>query len=115
MNGGTNIAVAIQKAGQLLKKHCHEDAIRTVVLLTDGRVDKHQAHEAVCMVERLADEQRNVSLFAFGVGRGVDRVELENIIAGAAIAEQHSACYVKGGPQDVMRYIELCVRDDPPW
>lgn len=24
MNGGTNIAVAIQKAGQLLKKHCHE-------------------------------------------------------------------------------------------
>ena len=33
-----------------------------------------QAREAVSMVQRLADEQANVSLFAFGVGRGVDKV-----------------------------------------
>ena len=26
------------------------------------------------MTQRLADEQANVSLFAFGVGRGVDKV-----------------------------------------
>ncbi len=33
-----------------------------------------QAREAVAMTQRLADEQANVSLFAFGVGRGVDKV-----------------------------------------
>lgn len=45
MNGGTNIAVAIHKAGQLLKRHAHEDAIRHIVLITDGRVDSYQARE----------------------------------------------------------------------
>lgn len=69
MNGGTNIALAIQRAGALFHKHLPEDAIRTVVLLTDGRVDSYQAREAMQMVERLADEQANTQLFAYGVGR----------------------------------------------
>lgn len=33
------------------------------------------------MAERLADEQANVSIFAMGVGRGVEKTELERIIA----------------------------------
>ena len=37
--------------------------------------------EAVKMAERLADEQANVSIFALGVGRGVEKTELERIIA----------------------------------
>ncbi len=45
MNGGTNVAVAVQKAGQLLKRDAAPDAMRHVILLTDGRVDSYQAHE----------------------------------------------------------------------
>lgn len=37
--------------------------------------------EAVKVAERLVDEQANVSIFALGVGRGVERTELERIIA----------------------------------
>ncbi|GIL70492.1 hypothetical protein Vretifemale_1233 [Volvox reticuliferus] len=82
MNGGTNVAVAVQKAGQLLKRDAAADAMRHVILLTDGRVDSYQAHEARQMADQLADEQRHVSLFAYGVGRGVDRAELLHIIGG---------------------------------
>jgi hypothetical protein len=54
MNGGTNISLAVQKAGQLLKP-LGEHARRVLVLLTDGRVDSHQAsgagpdHGAACL------------------------------------------------------------------
>jgi Mg-chelatase subunit ChlD len=41
MNGGTNIALSIKQAGQLLK-HEDPDAARIIVLLTDGRVDGFQ-------------------------------------------------------------------------
>ncbi|KAG2453640.1 hypothetical protein HYH02_001853 [Chlamydomonas schloesseri] len=82
MNGGTNVAVALTKAGQLLKRDSAPDAMRHVVLLTDGRVDSYQAHEARQVADQLADEQRHVSLFAYGVGRGVDRAELLHIIGG---------------------------------
>lgn len=34
------------------------------------------------MADRLADEQRNVTLHAYGVGRGVDKPELLHIIGG---------------------------------
>lgn len=46
MNGGTNIAVAVQRAGQLLKNADTPDSSRCVVLITDGRVDSYQAKEA---------------------------------------------------------------------
>lgn len=42
MNGGTNIALAVQKAGQLLKP-LSPSTRRVLVLLTDGRIDSHQA------------------------------------------------------------------------
>lgn len=55
------------------------------------------------MAAKLGDEQRRVSLHAFGVGRGVDREELLRIIsardAGSATA----------------RYVGLCVLDESPW
>ena len=41
MNGGTNIALSIKQAGQLLKDQDPE-AARIIVLLTDGRVDAFQ-------------------------------------------------------------------------
>ena len=41
INGGTNISLAIAKAGQLLKPFS-ADAERVVCLLTDGRIDSHQ-------------------------------------------------------------------------
>lgn len=103
MNGGTNIAAAVQRAGQLFKKNAAPDARRLLVLLTDGRVDSHQANEASAMAARLADEQANVSLYAFGVGRGVDAAELIHIISGAETKDADQ------------RYLELCVRDEAPW
>ena len=41
MNGGTNIALSIKQAGQLLRGE-DRDTARIVVLLTDGRVDSFQ-------------------------------------------------------------------------
>ena len=55
MNGGTNIALSIKQAGQLLKGE-DADAARIIVLLTDGRVDAFQgqplppAHIVGCSV-----------------------------------------------------------------
>jgi hypothetical protein len=58
------------------------------------------------MVGRLVDEQANIGLWAFGVGRGVDSAELMRIIEGPGDT-------FKGLGQE--RYLELCVRDDAPW
>ncbi|PRW34079.1 glycoside hydrolase isoform A [Chlorella sorokiniana] len=102
MNGGTNIALAVQKAGQLLKP-LGPRTQRVLVLLTDGRIDTHQSREAHDMCARLADEQAPVRLHAYGVGRGVDREELLRIISAsdAATAED--------------RYLALMVLDEAPW
>ena len=55
------------------------------------------------MAERLVDEQAAVSIFAFGVGRGVDKTELEKIInvCGPCVADT--------------RYMALCTNDEAPW
>jgi uncharacterized protein YegL len=123
MNGGTNIAAAIQKAGQLFKNlatsYNSQDAEsstkgtprsarevkKVIALLTDGRIDSFQAHEAKEITSRLVDEQGNVALHAFGVGRGVDRVELLRIISGACPA----------GEDPAHRYLPLMVLEDAPW
>jgi hypothetical protein len=62
---------------------CAAAARRVAVLLTDGRVDTHQATEAAVECARLADEQR-AAIFAFGVGRAVDDEALVRIIAADA-------------------------------
>ncbi len=52
MNGGTNISLAVQKAGQLLKP-LSEQTRRVLVLLTDGRVDSHQVKSSWVALCRL--------------------------------------------------------------
>mmetsp|Transcript_41729 Transcript_41729/g.106789 ORF Transcript_41729/g.106789 Transcript_41729/m.106789 type:complete len:422 (+) Transcript_41729:207-1472(+) len=75
-----------------------------IILLTDGRVDGYQASEAVEMAGRLVDEvSSSVSLYAFGVGRGVDKAELLRIVGA-------------GGPKpDDSHYLGLCTYEDAPW
>jgi len=104
MNGGTNISAAIRKAGQLLGGTKGEGGHSAIVLLTDGRVDGYQASEAVEMAGRLVDEvSGQVSLYAFGVGRGVDKAELLRIVGA-------------GGPApDDSHYLGLCTYEDAPW
>ncbi|KAL6781397.1 hypothetical protein ACKKBG_A10990 [Auxenochlorella protothecoides x Auxenochlorella symbiontica] len=102
MNGGTNISLAVQRAGQLLKPMAPQMR-RVLVLLTDGRIDSHQAREAHDMAQRLADEQGHVCLYAFGVGRGVDRAELLRIISARDASSADS------------RYLGLCTLDESPW
>lgn len=75
MNGGTNIAAAIHRAGQLFK-NSPESTTRVLCLMTDGRVDRYQSREAANMLAAMAGEQRGVVLYTFGVGRGVDDGEL---------------------------------------
>ena len=103
MNGGTNIAAAVQRAGQLLKA-APPECRRVLALLTDGRIDSYQAREARDMVSRLADEQGSVSMHAFGVGRGVDHEELIRIVAAGGGADGAGA-----------RYLPLMVLEDAPW
>mmetsp|Transcript_14991 Transcript_14991/g.38108 ORF Transcript_14991/g.38108 Transcript_14991/m.38108 type:complete len:389 (-) Transcript_14991:468-1634(-) len=104
MNGGTNISAAIRKAGQLLGGIKGEGGHSAIILLTDGRVDGYQASEAVEMAGRLVDEvSSSVSLYAFGVGRGVDKAELLRIVGA-------------GGPKpDDSHYLGLCTYEDAPW
>lgn len=40
------------------------------------------------MAERLSDEQRHVSLYAYGVGRGVDRAELLHVLGAPHPGQQ---------------------------
>jgi uncharacterized protein YegL len=118
INGGTNIAAAIQKAGQLFKtltlSNNEENGSpsarpsnckKVIALLTDGRIDSFQSHEAKEITARLVDEQGNVALHAFGVGRGVDRVELLRIVGGACPSGEDAA----------NRYLPLMVLEDAPW
>lgn len=102
MNGGTNIALAVQKAGQLLKP-LSATAHRVLVLLTDGRIDSHQSREARDMAARLGDEQANVRVHAYGVGRGVDKQELLRI------------CAARDPDSAEDRYMGLMVLDEAPW
>eukprot|EP00898_Chlorokybus_atmophyticus_P005802 jgi/Chlat1/6222/Chrsp44S05811 len=105
MNGGTNIASPIRKAEKLLREGIPYNATRVIALLTDGRVDSHQAREAVERAERVADELENVSLFAFGVGRGVDKAELTRIVS-AVDGNKHG---------DNGRYLGLRTLEEAPW
>lgn len=104
MNGGTNIALAVQKAGVLFKNMPLSKSRRVIALLTDGRVDSYQVREARDMVSRLADEEHIAVMHAFGVGRGVDKQELIRIISGAC-----------GEYEAINNYLPLLVLDDAPW
>lgn len=56
------------------------------------------------MAERLVDEQGPcVSIWGFGVGRSVDKTELEKII---------NVCGPKSADN---RYLALCTNEEAPW
>ena len=42
MNGGTNVALAIQTASKHMLNSLPETGSRTLILLTDGRIDHYQ-------------------------------------------------------------------------
>lgn len=107
MNGGTNVSLAIQWAGKVLKD-LPPSARRVVALLTDGRIDSQQARDARAMVSALADEQGRVEVHAFGVGRGVDRAELLRVIGGVGSVTADADVVAS-------RYVGLCVLDESPW
>lgn len=104
MNGGTNIALAVQKAGQLFRNMRSSNFRQVIALLTDGRIDSYQVREARDMVSRLVDEEHVAAVHAFGVGRGVDKQELIRIISAAC--PEHAANNY---------YLPLLVLDDAPW
>lgn len=109
MNGGTNIAAAVTHAGKALKKTASAEVAKVIVLITDGRVDGHQAKEARQVAAMLTDEQPNTTIFAYGVGRGIDRMELLNIVATAP--PSHGCKYQD--PES--RYLDLFYREEAPW
>lgn len=55
------------------------------------------------MASQLVDEQSAVSIFGIGVGRGVEKAELENVInaCGPGLAD--------------LRYLALCTNEQAPW
>lgn len=61
------------------------------------------------MAAMLADEQPHTTMFAYGVGRGVDRAELLSII-GAARPYAGSAYHAPEA-----RYLDLFHREEAPW
>ena len=111
MNGGTNIAAPIRRAEKMfaeVSRHLGRGAARVVALVTDGRVDAYQGQEAVNRAARLSDELDNFELYAFGVGRGVDRGELTRIVeagAGAGSDAERAAAHE--------RYMPLRVLEEP--
>ena len=47
MNGGTNVALAIQTASKHMQSSLAAGAPRTMILLTDGRIDHYQGDVAI--------------------------------------------------------------------
>ncbi len=45
MNGGTNVALAIQTASKHMRSILPEGGARTLILLTDGRIDHYQGND----------------------------------------------------------------------
>lgn len=103
MNGGTNVALAIQTASKHMLNSLPETGSRTLILLTDGRIDHYQGREAVAAARSLAEEQANVSMYAFGVGSGVDRLELDKIVAATGCSDLDC------------RYMPLAVHPESLW
>lgn len=86
MNGGTNVCAALQRAGQLLKRDAPSEALRLVVLLTDGRIDSLQ-------VWVLGALRRNFMCLGFWRARQllVTGLHVDGASAGGGRHEERSA------------------------
>jgi uncharacterized protein YegL len=114
IGGGTHLNPAFEVAGRIFKAAASRSSLagpNTVVLICDGRIDSAQAREAMSMSQQLSDEH-NPTMFAFGVGRGVERDQLEDIISPCApSSETAGAKYQKASE----RYVDLFFKLDGPW
>ena len=82
-HGGTDIAMALRAAQDVLAAAAARDgtaAASTVVLLSDGRLDTSLAHAAAEAAAELGAGAHGARLYALGVGRAVDRVEMARLL-----------------------------------
>ncbi|XRA99652.1 VWFA domain-containing protein [Pycnococcus provasolii] len=115
-HGGTNIALALRAAQEVLLSAAARDAPEdaaascTVILLSDGRLDTGLARDA-CSAACELGATTGASLYALGVGRGVDHRELYGLLEKNAegAASRHSPrdkAYAAPVPS-AMRYLDL--------
>lgn len=107
MNGGTDIGQALAHAAQIITGDAEisRSTPKTLVLLTDGRIDLGMAQQAEKVAAKMSDDLGTVAIFAVGVGRGVEKDILEKLIAarGCSISKLSPAS----------RYLELLSKDNP--
>jgi len=130
MNGGTNIALALAEARRIAKVDLANEneassevcggqssVPHAVILITDGRVDAYQAREAVLRAKHFAEEFTNVTFFAFGVGRSVDRRELLRIVRTTCIPQAGSASPAGSSDSHSMHVVHhnQAIGYDSPW
>ena len=116
IGGGTQLDEAITATGRIFVKQNQGPSSssargKTVVLICDGRIDSAQSREAKQMAQQLADEQGGVSMFAFGVGRGVEKDQLQEIISPCC---PHTKAGERYKDKDE-RYFDLFFKLDGPW
>lgn len=114
IGGGTYLNDAFVVAGKIFKAAASRFplAAHAAVLICDGRIDSAQAREAKQMTQQLADEH-HPSMFAFGVGRGVEKEQLEDVIAPCAPNPETHAGRKYMAPSE--RYMDLFYKLDGPW
>jgi Ca-activated chloride channel family protein len=68
--GGTDIASALDAA---LERQLHDSRPKTILLITDGKSDRHEAAAVV------AADERDIRLFTVGIGPDTDRASLTRL------------------------------------
>lgn len=87
MNGGTSIAQPLATARDLFLSSSTPSSsggaspYRTVVLITDARLDIEQSNEAFAYSQSLQSEL--AQLMIFGIGRGADKMEIMRLLNGS--------------------------------
>ncbi|KAL3137864.1 hypothetical protein ABBQ38_005117 [Trebouxia sp. C0009 RCD-2024] len=81
MHGGTDMALAIQTASTHMQTALPPGGLQTLLILSDGFIDKYQGDAAVVAAHAMQTEQAEVSFYAFGVGCAVNRTELDRVVA----------------------------------
>jgi hypothetical protein len=100
LNGGTSISQPLAAARDIFLSSTLPSSNggvspkRTVVLITDARLDVEQSNEALIHSQSLQSEL--ATLIAFGIGRGADKLEMMRLLHGGSdvdhLADSHSMC-----------------------
>lgn len=108
MNGGTNVAPAIQYAGNLFQEHAKESK-KIVCIVTDGQFDPYQSKEAGKIAKKIDNEDSNgVNIHVFGIGRGADRQEIMRIIQSTRGMDVESDAVA-------LRYLPVMTAEEIAW